>query len=132
MVLVFLISNFFNNENSQGRKLSSKKKIPTCGNSALGPTPCRPSPLPVDAPTLVDMYVRTLCSTPSSQKGGIERMITRKTLFALFLPFFFTTQRQTELWSKVIYSKYCKKYAYALAQEMRFMCFGIFQKLQLF
>ena len=55
----------------------------------LGWTPCRPSPLPVDAPTLVDMYVRTLCSTPSSQKGGIERMITRKTLFALFLPFFF-------------------------------------------
>ena len=35
MALVFLISNFFINKNSQGRKLSAKK-IPTFGNSALG------------------------------------------------------------------------------------------------
>jgi hypothetical protein len=34
VVLGFLISNFFINKNSQGRKLSAKK-IPTCGNSAL-------------------------------------------------------------------------------------------------
>ena len=34
VVLVFWISNFFINKNSQGRKLSAKK-IPTCGNSAL-------------------------------------------------------------------------------------------------
>ena len=34
VVLVFLISNFFTNKNSQGRKLSAKK-IPSSGNSAL-------------------------------------------------------------------------------------------------
>ena len=34
LVLVFSISNFFINKNSQGRKLS-EKKIPTFGNSAL-------------------------------------------------------------------------------------------------
>ena len=35
VVLVFSISNFFINKKSQGRKLSAKKKIPTCSNSAL-------------------------------------------------------------------------------------------------
>ena len=34
VVLIFSISNFFNNKNSQGRKLSVKK-IPSIGNSAL-------------------------------------------------------------------------------------------------
>ena len=34
VVLVFSISNFFINKNSQGRKLSAKK-IPSCDNSAL-------------------------------------------------------------------------------------------------
>ena len=34
VVLFFLISNFFINKNSQGRKLSAKK-IPSSGNSAL-------------------------------------------------------------------------------------------------
>ena len=33
-VLVFLISNFYTNQNSQGRKLSAKK-ILSSGNSAL-------------------------------------------------------------------------------------------------
>ena len=34
VVLVFLISNFFTNKNSHGRKLSAKK-IPSRGNSDL-------------------------------------------------------------------------------------------------
>ena len=34
VVLVFLISNFFTNKNSKGRKLSAKR-IPSSGNSAL-------------------------------------------------------------------------------------------------
>ena len=35
VVLIFSISNFFTNKNSQGRKLSAKKKIPSSGNSGL-------------------------------------------------------------------------------------------------
>ena len=76
VVLVFSISSFFVNKNSQGRKLSAKK-VPTCGISALSythglhTTILRHTP-PINLHLVFWFWKLSFVSNPLTNQGWIE------------------------------------------------------------